>query len=338
LEPGGKQRATKAKLTMTRTVHSCLWEQMGSRSFQRCESAPKKMFEREINIAAAGSHTERIVPTEPGDYVIQVEAKDALGNAVVAASQIWVIGKGEAFWSGDEGARMTLVSGKPTYDAGDTAKLVAQANLVKPTALITIERDGVIDARVKKLGSASEGLEIKIDDAFAPNVYAGVALVSGRQGAGDKNRPQFKMGLVELKVTSDHKQLSVGVELDQANVRPGDKVSGKIVVTKGGKPVKAEVSLSAADEGVLQLISYVTPNPMKTFYASYGLGVDAGTNWNRVARIADPTKGDPDEGGDGGSAMNAQRVRSKFGVERLLAGDAGDRCEGRDSVHVHRAG
>ena len=312
LDTEGNQRGTKAKLKMTRTVHSCMWEQLGARSFQRCESAPKKMFERDVTIAGAGSHTERIYPTEPGDYVIEVAAKDALGNEVKAASQIWVIGKGEAFWSGDEGARMTLVAGKPSYDVGDTARLVAQTNLTKPTALITVERDGIIDAQVKKLGSASEGIEMKIADAWAPNVYAGVTLVQGRQGAGDKNRPQFKMGLVELKVASTHKELQVGVELDQATVRPGDKVSGKIVVSKGGKPVKAEVSLSAADEGVLQLISYATPNPMKTFYASYGLGVDAGTNWNRVARIADPTKGDPDEGGDGGSTLGAQRVRSKF--------------------------
>ncbi|HEY5939109.1 MAG TPA: alpha-2-macroglobulin family protein, partial [Kofleriaceae bacterium] len=95
-------------------------------------------------------------------------------------------------------------------------------------------------------------------------------------------------------------------------VRPGDKVTGKITVTHAGKPVKAEVALSAADEGILQLINYATPNPMKTFYASYGLGVDAGTNWNRVARLADPEAGDPDEGGDGGSSLAGQRVRSRF--------------------------
>jgi len=139
---------------------------------------------------------------------------------------------------------------------------------VKPTALITIERDGVIDARVKKLGSPSEGIELAIDDAWAPNVYAGVALVSGRQGPGDKNRPQFKMGVVELKVSSEHKHLDVAVELDRDHVRPGEPVSGKVRVTSNGKPVKAELSLSVADEGILQLIAYQTPDPMKTFYAS----------------------------------------------------------------------
>ena len=312
LKPDGARTGTKAKLSVIRTVNTCSWSELGARSFQRCESAPKTLIEREIVIADAGSHTERIVPTEPGDYVIKVEAKDDRGNAVVAASQIWVIGKGEAFWSGDEGARMTLIASKPSYQTGDTARLVAQANLVTPTALITIERDGVIEARTRKLGSASEGIEIKIDDAWAPNVYAGVALVSGRHGAGDRNRPQFKMGLVELKVASSHKQLDVGVTLDHATVRPGDVVTGKITVTHAGKPVKAEVSLSAADEGILQLISYATPNPMKTFYASYGLGVDAGTNWNRIARLTDPATGDPDEGGDSAGTGDGQRIRSKF--------------------------
>jgi hypothetical protein len=113
-------------------------------------------------------------------------------------------------------------------------------------------------------------------------------------------------------VASGHKALDVQVSLERAEVRPGEKVIGKIKVTQAGQPVRAEVALSAADEGVLQLISYETPNPMKTFYAAYGLGVDAGTNWNRVARLADPEAGDPDIGGDAASTLTGQRVRSKF--------------------------
>lgn len=312
LDPSGKRAAAKARLTFTRIERSCVWNDVGARSFQRCEANEKQMLARDIDIAAAGTHVERLFPTEPGDYIVRAEAKDAQGNPVTAASEIWVIGKGEAFWSGDEGDRMTLIASKPSYQVGDTARLVAQANLERPTALVTVERDGIIEARVQKLASASEGVQLAIADAWAPNVYASVALVTGRRGAGDRNRPMFKMGIAELKVSSEHKALDVAVTLDAPIVRPGDKVSGKIRVTHAGAPVKAEVSLSAADEGVLQLIAYETPNPMKTFYAAYGLGVDAGTNWNRVARLADPESGDPDEGGDSGSSADGQRVRSKF--------------------------
>ncbi len=312
LKPDGARAAAKAKLSFTKTEHACSYTGVGARSFQSCTSSEKKVLEREISIAGAGSHTERIYPTEPGAYVVKVEAKDDRGNTVVAASELYVIGKGEAFWSGDEGDRMTVIASKPSFKVGETARLVAQANLVKPTALITIERDGVMEAYVRQLGSASEGVELTIADAWAPNVYASLALVSGRQGPTDAQRPKFKLGVVELAVSAAHKQLDVGIALDQDTVLPGAKVSGKIKVTSGGAPVAAEVSLSAADEGVLQLISYVTPNPMKTFYAAYGMGVDSGTNWNRVARLADPEAGDPDMGGDAGSTLNGQRIRSKF--------------------------
>lgn len=312
LAPDGTRVATKAHLSFIRTVNTCRWGDAGVRSYYHCDASEKTAIERDIEIAAGGSHTERIYPTEPGDYVVKAEATDARGNQIAVASEIWVIGKGEAFWSGDEGARMTLVASKPTYQPGDTARLVAQTNLVKPTALVTIERDGVIEAHVQRLATSSEGLALPISDAWAPNVFARIAMVSGRHGAGDQMRPQFKMGMVELAVSSAKKQLDVAVELDRDKVRPGDRVTGKITVRHNGAPVKAEVSLSAADEGVLQLIAYQTPNPMKTFYAPYGLGVDAGTNWNRIARIADPQAGDPDQGGDSASGSDAQRVRSKF--------------------------
>ena len=113
------------------------------------------MLERDVDIAAAGSHTERIYPTEPGDYIVRVTATDDAGRTVTAASEIWVIGKGEAWWSGDDSDRMTLVASKPSYRPGDVARLVAQANLRAPTALVTVERDGILDARVTKLASAS---------------------------------------------------------------------------------------------------------------------------------------------------------------------------------------
>ncbi len=312
LKPDGSRVATKAHLSFTRDESTCNWFESAYRSYPQCEDKKHVMLERDVDIADGGSHTERIAPTEPGEYIVKIETKDAAGHAVVAASEIWVIGKGEAFWSGDEGDRMTVVASKPTYEVGDTARLVAQANLVSPTTLVAIERDGIIDAHVVKLASASEGIELPIADAWAPNVFASIAMVSGRHGDGDKNRPRFKMGMVELKVAAAHKQLDVAVKLDADHVRPGDPVSGKIVVTHDGQPIKAEVSLSAADEGVLQLIAYETPNPIKTFYAPYGLGVDAATNWNRVARLADPNAGDPDQGGDRKSRGDGQRVRSKF--------------------------
>jgi alpha-2-macroglobulin len=311
VRPGGARTGAKAKLSLSRAVYDCSWQEVGYRSYSSCKSTEKVELEREVTIAAAGSSVERISLTQPGDYVVEVTSKDDRGQPVVTKSSLWVIGKGEAFWSGDEGARMGLIASRPNYRPGDVARLVPQANLKKPTALITIERDGILDARVLQMASPAEGIELPIAPGWAPNVFASVALVSGRQGRGDRNRPQFKMGMVELKVTAENKQLQVAVLLAKEGVRPGEPVTGIIRVTHDGKPVSAEVAVSAADEGILQLIAYQTPNPMKTFYATWGLGVDSGTNLNRLARLADPQAADADEGGDT-KAKDSQRVRSRF--------------------------
>ena len=160
------------------------------------------------------------------------------------------------------------------------------------------------------MASATEGLEVKIAPDWAPNVFASVVMVSGRQGPLDRDRPMMKMGVVELKVSAEQRRLQVAIATDREKYEPGDTVTGTVTVTSAGKPVSAEVAVSAADEGVLSLIDYRTPDPMKTFYASFGLGVDAGTNWNRIARLADPGAEDPDEGGDGGS--EGGKIRSRF--------------------------
>lgn len=312
LDPRGRRVAHAATLSFVRTVRDCRWDDHGYRSYASCTSHEEVAMQRAISIPATGSATERIFPKQPGDYVVRVETTDGRGTKVLAASELWVIGKGEAFWSGDESARMTLIASKQSYQPGETARLVAQTGLRAPTALVTIERDGIVAAEVRTLASAAEGIELRVDETWAPNVYARVTMIQGRQGPSDRDRPQLKMGLVELKVSTEHRRLAVNVVTDRASYKPGETVTGTLTVSHGGKPVAAEVSVSVADEGVLQLIDYQTPDPMTAFYRSFGLGVDAGTNWNRVARLADPAHGDPDEGGDAGGGEDGERIRSKF--------------------------
>src|SRR6185503_4042727 len=98
-------------------------------------------------------------------------------------------------------------------------------------ALVTLERSGVLDAFVTKVKSSGEGIELPIAEAHAPNVYASVALVRGRIGSGDRNRPRFKMGLVDLAVSTQSQRLKVEVSTERKEYQPREKVIGKIMVT-----------------------------------------------------------------------------------------------------------
>jgi uncharacterized protein YfaS (alpha-2-macroglobulin family) len=103
------------------------------------------------------------------------------------------------------------------------------------------------------------------------------------------------------------------VSIDKTDFEPGQQVNGKIrVLAADGAPVRAEVALSAADEGILQLIAYQTPDPLTDFYRAWGLGIDNGSNWSRMARFdTTPVDFDGEEGSDSGGTAE-DRVRSNF--------------------------
>ena len=326
LSPEGKPVATKAKLSLIRQDYQCTYSD-GYRAHRTCKAVHKVALERDIDVSATGVDTERIMPEHPGEYFIRVETVDSHGNAVASSDYVWILGKGEAFWSGDESARMSLIASKREYQPGDTARLVPRTGLKDATALVTLERNGILDARVVHLARASEGISIPLTGAHAPNVFATVAMVTGRTGPGDAKRPRFKMGVVDLQVSPDAHRLKVDIATERGEYRPGDDVEGTITVTYGGKPVAAEVSLSVADEGVLQLIAYKTPDPMKSFFASWGMGIDNSTNWNRIARLDDPTVIDPDEGGDSGGdgdpGVRSRFVQSAYWAPALITDEHG---------------
>jgi hypothetical protein len=79
--------------------------------------------------SGGGTGTYNIMPKLPGEFLIKLEGKDARGNAVAVSSWVWILGKGEAFWSGDESDRMSIIASKQAYQPGEVARLVPRSNL-----------------------------------------------------------------------------------------------------------------------------------------------------------------------------------------------------------------
>jgi hypothetical protein len=74
------------------------------------------------------------------------------------------------------------------------------------TVLVTLEREGVLDAFVTKLSRADPVIEVPIKGSYAPNVFVSAFLVRGRVGdvaptaLVDLGKPAVKMGLTGLRV------------------------------------------------------------------------------------------------------------------------------------------
>ena len=104
------------------------------------------------------------------------------------------------------------------------------------TALVTVEREGVLDARVVTLSGKAPVLDIPIKAGWAPNVFVSALVVRGRNdeikptALVDLGRPSFKLGIAGIEVGQRAHRLEVEVKTDRASYQIRDKAKARIKV------------------------------------------------------------------------------------------------------------
>lgn len=308
VNPAGKAIDGEAKLTVTKRGWNCVWEDWGYRGSYQCKENKQTIMEKTIQMVDGKPAKFEFTPDGGGNYWVVVEGpKD---NFAPAAQQLYAWGDGGGSWRSDDSMTFDVIADKKEYKAGDTATLILKTDLAKAKGLVTIERDGVIEKRFIDITPTMKHIKVPITAEYAPNVYVSVALVQGRMGEGRRGKPRMRMGLVNLPVRPDDNTLKVSVSTDAKDYRPGAPVTATVKVTDAsGAPVAAEVALTAADEGVLSLIGYKTPNPVPTFYSPWPIGVTTATQFAYLRDIPGPNTERPATGGDAGGPGS---VRSRF--------------------------
>ncbi|MDW8269801.1 MAG: MG2 domain-containing protein, partial [Anaerolineae bacterium] len=252
-------------------------------------------------------------PAEPGQYLIRATARDGLGNALRSAAFVWVAGQDYAAWPIRNNDRIDLVADKKLYRVGETARVLVPSPWQGPTtALLTIERGGILKHEVRVLNTNSETLDIPIRPEYAPNVFVSVLLVA--PPIGDE-APTFKLGMVRLDVSPEQHMLQLDISADPAVARPGDTVTYRIRATdRQGRPVRAQLSLALVDKALLTLYPDTAPGIDQTFWGARGLGVQTGVSLvASLNRIDEAQRRGFKGGGGGGDGLLAQLdVRTDF--------------------------
>ncbi|ROZ72799.1 alpha-2-macroglobulin [Ramlibacter sp. WS9] len=250
---------------------------------------------------------------EPGEVELIVSAKDAQANTIQAASSVWVTRQGELWFGGENHDRIDVLPEKKAYQPGETARLQVRMPFRFATALVTVEREGIVETQVVQLNGEDPTINLQIKEGWGPNVYVGVLALRGRlrevpwysffswgfkaprewwtaywyegreyvapTAMVDLSKPAFRMGLAEIRVGTKGHQIDVAVKAD----KPSYPVRGKarVVVTAklpNGQPAaNAEIALAAVDQALLELMPNTSWNLLEAMLQRRAWGVETST-------------------------------------------------------------
>jgi alpha-2-macroglobulin len=225
-------------------------------------------------------------PGVSGEVYAVATVSDTAGHESRAVTSVWLAGNDDWWFGGDNGDRMDVVPEKREYKATDTARFQVRMPFRSATALVTVEREGVLSSFVTQLSGKDPVVEVALAGNYAPDVYVSVLAVRGRVAGWrlwlsdfarrwhlpffqdlaakptalvDLAKPSFRMGTAKINVGWDAKRLAVDVRANRSkyHVRDVAQVGVQVKGADGKPPRSAEIAFAAVDEAILQL----APNP-----------------------------------------------------------------------------
>ncbi|HLV01480.1 MAG TPA: MG2 domain-containing protein, partial [Acidobacteriota bacterium] len=158
-------------------------------------------------------------PPVSGNVIVQAVTRDQEGRRVVTHRGLWVAGEDNWFAVGDDD-RIDLIPEQESYEPGDIARFQVRMPFGRATALVTVEREGVIETYLREVVAEKPVIEVPIRGYYAPNVYVSALLVRGRiheappTAMADPGKPAYKLGIAEISIGWKRHQLDVAVETD----------------------------------------------------------------------------------------------------------------------------
>jgi uncharacterized protein YfaS (alpha-2-macroglobulin family) len=221
-------------------------------------------------------------PGISGEVYAVATATDGDGNVARAVTSVWLAGEDEWWFGGDNGDRMDLIPEANEYKAGETARFQVRMPFGSATALVTVEREGVLSSFVTTLSGTDPVVEVPMPAAYAPDAFVSVLAVRGRvagwrlwladfarrwhlpffsrDGAGptalvDLAKPSYRLGIAKVNVGWEGHRLAVTVQPNARKYRVRDvaQVAVQVTAPGGRPPASAEIAFAAVDEAILQL-------------------------------------------------------------------------------------
>jgi uncharacterized protein YfaS (alpha-2-macroglobulin family) len=301
-------------------------------------------------------------PGVSGEVIAVATAEDGDGNQARAVTSVYLAGDDEWWFGGDNGDRMDIIPDAKAYRAGDTARVQVRMPFRKATALVTVEREGVLSSFVTTLSGKDPVVEVKLAGSYAPDAFISVMAVRGRVAGWrlrlenfarrwglplfsrqltrptalvDLAKPSYRIGIAKVKVGWDAHALRVAVRADREvyRVREQARVALQVLGPDGRAPQSAEIAFAAVDEALLQLSPNESWNVLAAMMGDRPLSVLTSTAQMQVVGKRHYGRKAVPSGGGGGGDLSAL-VRADFRPVLLWRGRVKLDSAGRAAVDV----
>lgn len=226
-----------------------------------------------------------------GEVALQAKAVDADGQPSFAHGLVWLNDSESQWFESVQNNRMDLIPEKPEYEPGEEAVVQVRMPFREATGLITVEREGVLEAFTRPLSGENPIIRVPIRGHYGPNVFISVLAVRGRvtgmapTALLDLGKPAFRVGYTQLKVGWKGYALGVKVTTDKAVYPVRDRAEVAIAVTPPqgrSLPPDAEVAVAVVDEGLLELKPNDSWNLLATMMSKRSLHTETSTAQQHV--------------------------------------------------------
>jgi len=298
-----------------------------------------------------------IDPGVSGEVYAVVTTADADGNVARSVKSVWLAGDDDWWFGGDNGDRMDVVPEQIAYKSGDTAKFQVRMPFRSATALVTVEREGVLSSFVTQLSGTDPVVEVKMPGSYAPDIYVSVMAIRGRVEKGwfdwfrglfgardeapaptalvDLAKPAYRLGIAKVKVGWEAHTLSVAVRADKERYAARETAQVAVQVRRpDGSPARtADVAFAAVDQALLQLAPNESWDVLTAMMGDRPLSVLTATAQMQVIGKRHYGRKAVEAGGGGGGDMSALN-RENFQPVLLWRGRVPLDAQGRARVAV----
>jgi hypothetical protein len=221
-----------------------------------------------------------------GNLIVRAETQDSAQHPSVTRREIWVADGDDWWFRATDNDRIDLLPEQKRYEPGQEASFQVRMPFRQATALITVEREGILDTYVRELSGSAPVVSIPMKKEYAPNVYVSAMVVRGRVAAAaptalvDLGKPAYKLGIASLRVGWAGHELKVEVKTDREVYKVREKAAVRVRVTRSdgsAPPAGSEVALAAVDVGLLELMPNTSWNLLEAMMQQRGLLVRTAT-------------------------------------------------------------